>query len=855
MASNIWVRLAQFPLKKTAYVALTALGGGVVSQSVVFAQTAAPVQKGEKQTVDLLEEIVVTATRQSDSLNKVPLSITALSNENIELQGINTLQDVARVVPGLTLRYTDNNALNPQIRGIVSTAGAPTTGVYLDDTALQKRAGNGSAVGNGTPFPALFDLERIEVLRGPQGTLFGGSSEGGTIRFITPEPSLSNYSVNSKVEGGAMSGGDPSYEAGLAVGGPIIQDTLGFRVSVYDQYIGGNLDHINQYTRQEIFDNSNSDSNKSARGALTWAATENVKITGTVFYSKDELADASPFWLDQPSVTTPARYYSATSANPTLAPTAATVYAYPSHTYGPYNFYGPGTAGGDYRSPATSSLLTPTLTGDVDFGGFQLKDIFSYVRDMSSGVSAFDPSTDVPSLQAGVPYVAELPDFAAIFDYDNTRHGISDELRLTSDPTKPVSVVAGLYFSRFDTHSVSQTLENLNQLTMVLEGLPANVHFGANMLPGNVASSRDQTIEQREVAAYTQADWRVTDSLKLIGGARISGEHLHYLQIVDGPVGGFDLTRRPSLANGGIVDGVENSNPVTPKAGMEYEFTPDDIVYFTASKGFREGGVNTTLPTSCATVATAAGFPNGAPKTFDPDTLWSYELGTKLRLFGDRMQLNVSGYYIDWSKIQFSVTVPGCPFPFITNAAKAVSEGFDVQGSLLLVHGLTAEFAVADDDAHYTAAVFAPGSTTSKLLNEGDTLPTPRWNVNVGAQYKFLLGDYSLYLRSDYEWKSSYLSGTGPGTTSYQPDIYNIPSTRYLTARTGVAFSAWDFSLFAKNLTNSQDILGYNGINSGRYGCSVASGAACTTFANYNPVIRGVTYRPREIGVTVSYRY
>ena len=265
MTSNIWVRLAQFPLKKTAYVALTALGGGVVSQSVVFAQTAAPVQKGENQKVDLLEEIVVTATRQADSLNKVPLSITALSNENIELQGINTLQDVARVVPGLTLRYTDNNALNPQIRGIVSTAGAPTTGVYLDDTALQKRAGNGSAVGNGTPFPALFDLERIEVLRGPQGTLFGGSSEGGTIRFITPEPSLNTYSVNSKLEGGAMSGGDPSYEAGLAVGGPIIQDTLGFRVSVYDQYIGGNLDHINQYTRQEVFDNSNSDSTKSAR--------------------------------------------------------------------------------------------------------------------------------------------------------------------------------------------------------------------------------------------------------------------------------------------------------------------------------------------------------------------------------------------------------------------------------------------------------------------------------------------------------------------------------------------------------------------------------------------------------------
>ena len=400
MASNIWERLTQFPLKKTAYMTLTALGG-FVSQSVAFAQTTASVQKAENQTLDVFEEIVVTATRQSDNLNKVPLSMTALTNESLEQQGINTVQDIARVVPGLTLRYTDNNALNPQIRGIVSTAGAATTGVYLDDTALQKRAGNGSAVGNGTPFPALFDLERIEVLRGPQGTLFGGSSEGGTIRFITPEPSLNTYSVNTKVEAGAMTGGDPSYEGGIAVGGPIVEDKLGFRISVYDQTIGGNLDHFNQYTRQEVFNNSNSDNTKSVRGALAWAPTDDVRITGAVYYSKENLGDASPFWLDQPAVTTPTRYYSATSSTPTLAPTANTVYAYPSHTYGPYNFYGPGRAGGDFRSPADSSLLTPTLTSDLSLGSLQLKNIVSYVRDTSSGVSAFDPSTDVPGLQAG----------------------------------------------------------------------------------------------------------------------------------------------------------------------------------------------------------------------------------------------------------------------------------------------------------------------------------------------------------------------------------------------------------------------------------------------------------------------
>src|SRR5262249_13054282 len=156
----------QLVRKETAYLTLTTLSG-FLAQSAALAQSTTP------PPPELLEEIIVTATRQADKLDRVPLSITALTNESLEQQGINTVQDIARVVPGLTLRFTDNNALNPQIRGIVSTAGAPTTGVYLDDTALQKRAGNGSAVGNGTPFPALFDLERIEVLRGPQGTLFG----------------------------------------------------------------------------------------------------------------------------------------------------------------------------------------------------------------------------------------------------------------------------------------------------------------------------------------------------------------------------------------------------------------------------------------------------------------------------------------------------------------------------------------------------------------------------------------------------------------------------------------------------------------------------------------------------------
>ena len=845
---------------KIATLLMAAAVAGLLGTATGFAQNtdtgpkASEPQRPQNTNDEVLGEITVTATRHVDTVDKVPLSITALTEKALEAQSINTLQDVTRSVPGLTLRYTDNNALNPEIRGIVSTDGAPTTGVYLDDTALQKRSGGGLTVGNGTPFPPLFDLERIEVLRGPQGTLFGGSSEGGTIRFITPPPSLTTYSVYTKAEAGVMEGGTPSYEGGLAVGGPIIDNELGFRVSVYDRHIGGDLDHVNQYTEQTTYENSNYDDTRLFRGAVAWEATDAIKITAATLWSKDENNDASPFWLDEPVVTTPARYYSATSATPSLVPTASTVYTYPSHTYGPYDFYGPGKAGEDGLSPADSTLFTPSVTADIALDKLQIKNIVSYVYDNSEGQQTEDESPDIAALQAGVPYIAELPNFPALFPYTNKRNGATEELRVSSDWEGPFSIIGGVYYAEYNTHSVSEVVENLNAATEILTGLPASVKYGASLLPGDVASSRDQTINEREIAGYAQANWKILSNLTLTAGERVSGERLHYYQINNGPVSGYGPGKPPTLTNGGIVNGVETATPSTPKFGIEYQITPADMVYASAAKGFREGGVNTQLPATCAGAEKTAGFTDGAPTTYAPDTLWSYEVGAKLRLFDNRMQLNTSAYYIDWKAIQFKVTLPGCTIPFEANAAQAVSKGFDVQSSVRIIDGLTTDFSAAYTDAYYSEQVDVPG-TKNVLINDGDKLPTPNWTVNLGGQYTLDLSGYSLYLRGDYEWKNDYLNGTGAGTTSYNPDTYHIPTTRFVNARLGALFGGWDVSMFAKNLTNSQDVLGYLGINLGRYGCSVATGAACSSYADYNPTLRAYTYRPRELGLTATYRY
>src|SRR5215469_13177772 len=197
-----------------------------------FAQEAAPQPKA-------LEEVVVTATRSASNVNRVAMAVSAVTQKSLEAQGIKDVNDLSRTVPGMTFRKVggDNNPVIT-IRGIGgngATIGSQTTGVYLDDSALQRRMINGLQTGNGAPFPQLFDLDRVEVLRGPQGTLYGGSSEGGTVRFITPTPSLSRYSGQARAEASTTENGAPNYEGAVALGGPIVMDKLGFRASFIDR--------------------------------------------------------------------------------------------------------------------------------------------------------------------------------------------------------------------------------------------------------------------------------------------------------------------------------------------------------------------------------------------------------------------------------------------------------------------------------------------------------------------------------------------------------------------------------------------------------------------------------------------
>src|SRR5882724_6272130 len=194
-----------------------ALALGAVAPAVSSAQAAA----GDSGPAGGLEEVTVTATRHEESASKVPISISAFTQEGLDARGIRDFNDVARFTPGVMIDSSRTNAIS--IRGISSSGGAGTTGIYIDDTPIQMRA---LGFNPDETLPKAFDLERIEVLRGPQGTLFGAGSEGGTVRYILPQPSLTKESLYARTELSYTQGGEASYEAGVAGGMPVIDDKL-----------------------------------------------------------------------------------------------------------------------------------------------------------------------------------------------------------------------------------------------------------------------------------------------------------------------------------------------------------------------------------------------------------------------------------------------------------------------------------------------------------------------------------------------------------------------------------------------------------------------------------------------------
>src|SRR3984957_8838034 len=384
------------------------------------ASSVRPAATGTNDDVsrEALGEIIVTATKRSENLNKVPISIAALTPEAMAESGVKSFRDVAALVPGIEFDSVSNwgpNLSNIAIRGVNSTIGTSTTGIYLDDTPIQSRVQSFSYIGQ--PLPLTWDLERVEVDRGPQGTLFGAGAEGGAVRFIPSQPSLTQFNGLAHSEVSETKDGGVSYESGIAAGGPLVEESLGARISLWYRKDGGYVDRVDPFTGATVDANANRSESKAARLAFVYRPIDAVTITPSINYQSQQTHDTGTF-------------YEALS-NPQA---------------------GVFDNGRLLRQPTTDSLYLPTLKIEASLGFADLTSVSSYYHREAS--TLFDNTNLMGALLGGYgnPLGPAYPT-----DYSQAAPGyitlkqsfISQEVRLaSSDAHTPISWVAGVFYSR-----------------------------------------------------------------------------------------------------------------------------------------------------------------------------------------------------------------------------------------------------------------------------------------------------------------------------------------------------------------------------------------------------------------------
>jgi outer membrane receptor protein involved in Fe transport len=766
----------------------------MVAPSAWAADAAAPAAKDAAQPSTQVQEIVVTATRQAQKINKVAESITAFNQKTMDLRGIQNIVDISRMTPGVEFNPNGfGTQADINIRGVSSLVGAATTGVYIDDTPIQTRVVGYSSTNT---YPQVFDLDRVEVLRGPQGTLFGAGSEGGTIRFITPQPSTTTYSVYTKGQFSFTEDGSPSYELGLAVGGPIVNDKIGFRVSYWAQHTGGFVDRQNQnpeIANAPVYQNTNWSDTEVARAAFVLTPTPQLTITPSVFWQDRWLNDIGTYWE---SASDPSE--------------------------------GKFINGQPLAQPDHDHFVLPALKVQYDFSGMTLiSDTSMYDR---QDTLIDDYSTLVPAIFAGVNFIPGSPDYSSYANMINDQKAYTEELRLqNANPNARFNWVTGLFLQRSYQKSYETIVDpNFGDVTEYAYGLSVEDALGMPLLNNKYSLIANGSGLDKQAALFGQADYNITRQIKLTAGLRVSRASFTGESFGTGPFVG-DTIVQPAQT-------IEET-PVTPKFGVTWQPSANDLVYATASKGYRIGGTNAPLSNFCDIAA--QGY-TSVPTEYASDSLWSYEAGAKTLMYNGRLQLSSSLYHIDWSNIQQLVYVSNCGQQFVDNLGHAASNGFDIQFSAHPFGGLELDGSVAYTNAQYTQTVNKDPGNALNVVTAGDHLDTQPWGVTLGATYDHRFdGGYDAYLRADYTYHSgSALTPiTDPLNGGYDPEAEPTPETTYVSIRGGVRIRGYDVSVFVDNLFNAQPALT-------RY--SEVLG---------NPVHRDFTFTPLTVGVTGVYRY
>ncbi|CAN7547042.1 TonB-dependent receptor [Phenylobacterium sp. LjRoot225] len=727
---------------------------------------------GVSATADSSMEIVVTARRREESLRKVPLKVDAYDPMQMDRRGIRSIEDITRFTPGLEFTRTGgvsgDVSTSISIRGIASEVGSATTAIYIDETPIQTR--NIGYFG-GNPYPRIFDLERVEVLKGPQGTLFGASAEGGAVRFITPQPTLDRISSYARAELSSTENGAPSYEAGAAVGGPIVKDVVGFRLSAWTRRDGGYIDRVDDADGSVVDKDADWSRTSVVRAALAFKPTEGLLITPSLFYQRQFDNNRSQYWESFSDV-------------------------------GGEDF----KSGNPLPEKYHDKFYLPAVKVQYQNDVFELNSNTSYFNRKSTIL--LDYTTFLRALFTGDPLTpidGTIPSGAFV---TTKQENFTQEVRLQSPASSRVEWILGAFFTRQRQRSINLTDSN------EVGGTAAN---GYNYT--NHTSSTD-----RQIAGFANIAYPLTEQLKVSAGVRVAELKFSYLSLGDGPVNGG-----PSSDSGKT-----SETPVTPKFGVSYQIDRDNLLYANVAKGFRQGGAQAPVPASfCAADLASLGLTAG-PSTYKADTVWSYDAGAKNSLFGGRLNIDASAYFINWDNIQQSVRLANCGFSFIGNLGKARSRGVDLTFDTRVSDAVRLGGNIGFNKTTFNDDVLGGGGVL--LAGKGDGIGGPQFTGAVWGQVDFPIGPYRSYFRSDLTFRTKGVS-PDPHTFSYDADLTATRPAYVVSARLGVFIKDVEASVFVNNLFNE---------NAALFRTHDVAGS---------PLFYAGGYRPRTVGMTATYKY
>lgn len=728
-----------------------------------------------------LEEIVVTAEKRASTVQDTPISITAVSGADLVARGIVDFSTLAAQTPGISMRDNGPGQTEFEMRGMTSSGGnSPTVGFYLDDVPMTAPAAaqNGKVVID----PSLYDLNRVEMLRGPQGTLYGAGSMGGTVKLVTNQPDTQAFHVSGQATASGTDGGGFNYTVNGMLNLPLVDNQLALRLVGTDSHTSGWIDRIvlsdfplpdpTGFIRGNVlgaqvehdYKQSNAEHLAGVRGALLWQVSDSFTLTPSIFYQR--VTQDGPSAYD--------------SVPGTMA------------HYQPF----------DIAEPYSDEFTLGALTANYRAASFELTSVTARwtrrsVQTQDTSESFENPFTCITI----APNCGELPFYGANGVGSGPVGGtetdpssqFSEELRIASVGEGPVKGVAGVFYSDFNSQWQlnTQSQNNLSYVDFSNFTTPAatTLVWGLNE-PAHIS----------QWAVFGEATWAVTPAFNATAGLRLysyDSDLSMYFAGWGSPLGGAT----PSTTNIS-----QTATGVDPKLNLSYEFSKDLLVYATAAKGFRPGGGNQPLPNFPPPNAPANFGYTAWPTSYKGDSLWSYEIGEKARFLDRRLTVNASLYYEDWTQIQLEELPFG--YPLFDNAGDAQIYGGELELKALLGGG----FMLSASGA-YTHATLSPGSHYTIVMQGqpvGDPASTvvpdvPEYTANIALDYNQALnGTLSLVAHADY----TYTGQRYDLVAINQGQMWSLPGYALANLRIGVASASdWDVSLFCTNLANNHPAL------------------------------------------------